>query len=324
MYSSYSSHSSWPARAILVPFLLFSLGICAEAQEKDQKPIPGQRDFSDATVSSSLVQGRVHVIRVVRNGFPYNMAVMNGPEGALLVDHTDAPSSLNYESELDRLGVRKVLFLINTHWHYDHVGGNEVYGRDATIVAHENVRARLTTEQKPWWADQGIGPYQDHALPVLTYARDMTLHVNGETVHLWHFGPAHTDGDSIVYFKDSKVVHMGDQFHGRGQLAFGQSATGLLASYREVLSRVAPDSKLITGHGEISNPEDLAFFADMLEHMVNEVRKAMAAGKSDDEIKAIPVPEKFHQWWPGGKPSNEVTPWLSNILRGLKNELGGS
>ena len=305
-------------------FITTAVALLLTSALSAQEQIPGQRDFSSATSASSHVQGNVHVIQVVQNGSHYNMAVLNGPDGALLVDHTDAPSAPKYQTELEKLDVREVRFLINTHWHYDHVGGNEVYGREATIIAHENVRARLATEQKPWWADSGIGPYQDHALPVVTYEKDLTLHVNGETVHLWHFGPAHTDGDTVVYFAGSKVVHMGDQFHGRGELAFGQSATGLLASYRAVLDRIAPESKIIAGHGGIASVEDLSFFAGMLEHMIGEVKKAMAAGKDAEAIKALPVPEKFHQWWPDGNPSDEVSAWLSNIHRSLKNELGGS
>ncbi len=199
-----------------------------------------------------------------------NVGVMVGEDGVLLVDDLFAQHAENIEKAVAALGGEGYSYLVNTHHHGDHTGGNEHFGQKATLVSHTNVRKRLD-------------PGKPGALPVITHEAGMSIHVNGEEVVLLHFGPGHTDGDTVVWFTGSNVVHMGDLFFNVGypfiDLNSGGDVEGMIDSVRTVLDLVPDDAKVIPGHGEVTDPAGLTAYVEMIEDCLARVRKAVGEGK---------------------------------------------
>ncbi|MGH9337554.1 MAG: MBL fold metallo-hydrolase, partial [Vicinamibacteria bacterium] len=178
-----------------------------------------------------------------------------------------------------------------THWHGDHTGGNENIGKaGAVIVAHENVRRRMSSEQVSAFFNRTTPASPKAALPVMTFATDVSLHVNGDELHAFHVDPAHTDGDSIIHWKNANVFHMGDLFFSGGfpfiDLDSGGSVDGVIAAADKVLSLANDASKIIPGHGPLSTKKDLTTYRDMLKTIRSRVQSQVTAGKSLDEVKA--------------------------------------
>ncbi|HVS08908.1 MAG TPA: MBL fold metallo-hydrolase [Planctomycetota bacterium] len=244
-------------------------------------------------VRSHPVAGPVHWIE----GRGGNLGVSAGEDGLLLIDDQFEDLAPQIQAELDKLSKAPLRFVVNTHWHGDHTGGNAVFGRKAPIVAQENVRERLQGKSA------GRGPSEPtppHALPVVTYLQSVSLHLNGEEVRVVHYPGAHTDGDSVVFFMRSNVVHMGDLFFS-GRFPFvdldsGGSVRGVERSVREILDVLADDVKIIPGHGPMSTKADLRRYRDMLADAIARVEKALAAGKSVEEMKEGNVLAGYEEW----------------------------
>lgn len=269
----------------------------------------GKIDFSKATAKVIPLRGNVSVLQVrVEDGY-FNIGVLAGPDGYLLVDHPEAAAHALIQKTLDDLGKHPVRFLINTHWHYDHVGGNEFYAPDAVIVAHENVRKRLMTEQRPWWSPTPIGPYPERAWPRVTFRDSLTIHFAGEDVELVYYGPAHTDGDAIVYFAHANIIQTGDVFHGHGNFAMGEDMPGLARMLSAVADRTNDQTIVITGHGEMSNRREIREYVELLDDAIAQVKQGIAAGKTDEQIQAQGLPEKWKIW-----PAADNVPVIPQFL----------
>lgn len=220
-----------------------------------------------------------------------NIGVSNGPDGTVLIDDQFAPLTPAIQQAVADLGATPVKFLINTHWHYDHTGGNENFGKaGALIMAHDNVRIRMIA------GSSGVGgrsvpPAPKVALPVVTYADGLKLHLNGDEVRTVHLSHAHTDGDSVVIWKTANVIHMGDLYFNKVTLPFidldsGGSAKGLLAAIEKVLPMIDDRTRVIPGHGPVATKTDLAAYRDMLRTVIGKVEAGIKAKQTLAQIQA--------------------------------------
>jgi cyclase len=219
-----------------------------------------------------------------------------------------------------------VRFIINTHYHGDHTGGNAIFQEKAPIIAQDNVRKRLASGGL---AGNGGAVKMDNkpadfkALPIITFDHDVTVHLNGEDIRALHFPHGHTDGDSVIYFPKSNVVHMGDDFVTYGfpfiDLDAGGSVQGLIADIEEILPKLPPDVKLIPGHGPVSNLDDLKNFLAMVKGSVAAVQSAKQAGKTVEQMK------KENIMAPWAKYSGEFVnsdKWIETIYNDLSGKPG--
>jgi len=275
----------------------------------------GQVNFSKATEKTTLLRDNVYLVEIHAPEDEFNLAVLSGPDGFLLVDHPEAASSPLVQKALGEIGKQPVHFLINTHWHYDHVGGNDFYGRDAVIIAHENVRKRLMTRQTPWWSPTPIGPYPESAWPRITFQDSLDVHFAGEDVELVHYGNGHTDGDSVVYFTHANIVHLGDLFHEKGHFSGGIDIEGLERALAAVVARTTDGTIFIAGHGRLSSRGDVAEYVQFLGDSLALVRAEIAAGKSEEEIKAAGLPEKWKSWPETSRAG--IDGFLENVYKSL-------
>ena len=246
-----------------------------------------QQDFSKVAITVTRVAGNVYMLQ----GAGGNIAALVGEDGIVIVDDQFAPLADKIRAALKGITDKPLRFVINTHYHFDHTGGNQPF-HDATIVAHDNVRKRLSTNTVGGNGgalsfDQPASPKE--ALPVITFQHDLTIHVNGEDVRALHTPNAHTDGDSIVFFPQSNVVHMGDDFVTYGfpfvDLNAGGSVNGMIAALESALKQLPPDVKVIPGHGPVSTPDDVRRFITMLKDTRAVVEKGVKAGKSLEQLK---------------------------------------
>jgi cyclase len=257
----------------------------------------GTTDFTKGVTKVLPVRDNVTVIQIRTPQDLNNVVVLTGRDGYLLVDHPEPAANPAIQRALDDLGKRPVKFLLNTHWHYDHVGGNEIYGPDAIIVAHENVRKRLMTKQTPFWSPTPIGPYPERAWPRITFRDMVTIHFAGEDIEMDHYANGHTDTDSVVYFARANVVDVGDIYDGKGSYAGGADMEGIAHSLSAVLERINDDTVIITGHSEMSNRRELAEYVPLLDQTIALVRQEIAAGKSEKEVADAGLPEIWKPWF---------------------------
>jgi glyoxylase-like metal-dependent hydrolase (beta-lactamase superfamily II) len=254
-----------------------------------------QRDFSQVQIQSEKVAGNVHMLA---SGVAGNIGVSAGADGILIVDDQFAPLADQIKASLATIATGEPAFVINTHWHGDHTGGNEVFGPRAVIVAHDNVRKRLAAgSQTP---GRTAPPVAGAALPELTYADAVTIHFNGEAIRVVHLPPGHTDGDSYVHFVGSNVFHLGDDFFA-GRFPFvdldsGGSVTGLAENIARLIGEIPAGAKIIPGHGPVAGLDDLKKYHHMLVATTDIVRKAKGSGVSLEELKQQGLGEEWKPW----------------------------
>lgn len=266
-----------------------------------------QQDFASVEIKVTPVAGNVHMLE----GAGGNIGVLVGTDGVLMVDNQFAPLAPKIEAVLKRLSPGGLHYVVNTHWHGDHTGGNEHFGRQARIVAHENVRRRLAEKTDPKVAREG--------LPQVTYDQGVTLHFNDEVIRVVALPPGHTDGDSLVLFTRANVLHMGDQFFNERfpfvDLGSGGNVEGYLRNVARALELAPPGVRIIPGHGRLATVEDLRQFHDMLVETIGIVRRAIAEGKNLDQVKAAGLPEKWNSW---GTGFINTSRWLEITYNSLK------
>lgn len=220
-----------------------------------------------------------------------NIGVSYGPDGTVLIDDQFAPLTPKIQAAVAALGAEPVKYLINTHWHGDHSGGNENFGKaGALIMAHDHVRERMLGEQASGKGNDPASPKE--ALPVVTYHDGLKLHLNGDEVQVKHMKHGHTDGDSIVFWKKANVIHMGDLYFNKVTLPFidinsGGNARGVLAAAEKALTMVDDNTKIIPGHGPMATKADLMDYRDMMKSVIGAVEKARGEGKSLEQIQAM-------------------------------------
>lgn len=284
-------------KTILRASVILTLLFVCRPMSASQWLLPGESDFTKAVTKVLPVRGNVTVIQVRTPQAPFNIVVLAGPDGYLLVDHPEPAANPAIQKALDGLGKRPVKFVLNTHWHYDHVGGNEIYGPDAIVIAHENVRKRLMTKQAPYWSPRPIGPYPERAWPVITFRDMVTIHFAGEDIEMDHYANGHTDSDSVVYFAPANVVDVGDLFWSKGNVAGGADVEGIARSLSGVLDKIDDNTVIITGHTEMSNRRDLAQYVQLLKETIVLVRQEIAAGKSEKDVADAGLPQLWKPWF---------------------------
>ena len=260
-----------------------------------------QPNFDSVTVATAHVAGGVYVL----TGAGGNIGVSVGENGVFLVDDQYAPLTPKIIAAVKTIRDEPIQFVLNTHWHGDHSGGNENMGAaGALIVAHENVRKRMSAEQFLEMFNWRTPPSPPAALPVVTFTHAVTFHLNGDEIHAFHVPPAHTDGDAIVHFRSAKVVHMGDIFF-NGMYPFidistGGSIDGMIAAVDRVLAMVGDDAKVIPGHGPVATRSDLKAYRDMLVGVRGQVRPHVVAGRSLERAIAAKPTAQFDAKWGKG------------------------
>ncbi len=258
-----------------------ALTACAEsnAQEADR--------FAKVEIKTETLGDGIAVLF----GAGGNIGVSYGPDGTVLIDDQFAPLTPKIQAAVAALGADPVKYLINTHWHYDHTGGNENFGKaGALIMAHDHVRERMAGLQTEGRGNDPAAPKE--ALPVVTYHDGLKLHLNGDEVHVKHMKHAHTDGDSIVFWKKANVIHMGDLYFNKVTLPFidlnsGGNARGVLAAAEKALTMVDDNTKIIPGHGPMATKADLMAYRDMLKSVIGAVEQARGEGKTLEQIQAM-------------------------------------
>ncbi|MFN2238482.1 MAG: MBL fold metallo-hydrolase [Thermoanaerobaculia bacterium] len=255
-------------------------------------PALAQTDFSKVEIKVHPVAGKIFMLE----GAGGNIGVSVGDDGIVIVDDQYAPLAPKIKAALASLTDQPVRFVLNTHYHGDHTGGNEFFGESAPVVAHENVRTRLAEG----FPSRNIDPAPDGALPVITFNDRLSIHLNGEEVRAEHIPHGHTDGDSVIFFTGSNVVHLGDIFF-NGLFPFididsGGSVAGVIAGIEALLPKIADDAKIIAGHGPLASKGDLETTLGMLRETSALVRAGLAAGKTAEQMKEEKILAKWDSW----------------------------
>jgi glyoxylase-like metal-dependent hydrolase (beta-lactamase superfamily II) len=268
-------------RKLFFAVVLVCLPLAAFAQDDD---------FSKVQMKVTKVAGNVYMLE----GSGGNIGASVGEDGIVIVDDQFAPLADKIKAALKGVTNKPVRFVINTHFHGDHTGGNAIFQKDAPVIAQDNVRKRLEAgggDRKPAPKD---------ALPIITFDHDVTVHLNGEDIHALHFASGHTDGDSIIFFPKSNVVHMGDDFVTYGfpfiDLKSGGSVEGMIAAVDDVVGKLPADVKVIPGHGPISNLDDVRKFSAMLKATLAAVQNALKQGKTLDQMKQEKILAPWDKW----------------------------
>jgi cyclase len=285
-----------------------------------------QQDFSKVEIKVTKVSGNIYMLE----GQGGNIAASVGEDGIVIVDDEFAPLAEKIQAALRNLGItdKPVRFVINTHFHGDHTGGNlPMATAGATIIAHDNVRKRLETggpggnggsiqTQNP--------PQPKGALPIITFALDVTVHLNGEDIRALHFPAGHTDGDSVIFFPKNNVVHMGDDFVRYGfpfvDVASGGTVEGMADACEKVAAQLPADVKVIPGHGGLSSLDDVRAFARMLRETTAVVQKALADHKTLDQMKQEKILEPWQKWSGSFITTDAFIETVYNSLTGTKGE----
>jgi len=278
-------------------------------------PALAQQDFSKVEIKVTKVAGTVYMLQ----GSGGNIGVSVGDDGVVIVDDEFAPLVPKIKAALAGITNKPIKFILNTHYHGDHTGGNIELSKDGPIIAHENVRKRLQTGTTT--LGRQTPPAPKEALPVVTFNDRATVHINGEDIRAIHMPHGHTDGDAVVWFTQSNVVHMGDDFF-NGTFPFvdidnGGSVRGMAANVEAVLAQIRDDTKVIPGHGPLGDKTTLRAFAETIRASMAAVDAAMKSGKTLEQIKQEKVLAPWEKW-----ASNFITldRWADTLYR----ELGGT
>jgi glyoxylase-like metal-dependent hydrolase (beta-lactamase superfamily II) len=276
-----------------------------------------QLDLSKVEIKTEKVAGSVYALF----GAGGNIGVSAGPDGVLIVDDQFAPLADKIRAALKPLSPGQLRFVLNTHFHFDHTHANPVFGREALIVAHANVRRRLSVETTV--IGEKYQPLPKEGLPVVTYDTVVSIHFNGEEIRVVHFPAGHTDGDSVVYFTGSNVIHMGDDFF-VARFPFvdidnGGSVEGLTRNVADIIAKAPADVRIIPGHGPLTSLAELRTYHAMLVETTEIVRGRMKAGRTLEQAKAEGLPDKWKEWGSGFINTQQ---WIETVYRSLQQNAG--
>jgi cyclase len=277
-----------------------------------------QQDFSKVEVTSEKVAEGVYMLK----GGGGNIGVSIGADAVFVIDDQYAPLTPKIKAALATLTDKPVRFVFNTHWHGDHTGGNENMAQaGALIVAHENVRKRMSTDQFIEAFGSKVPASPAVALPVVTFTDDVTFHLNGDEIHAVHVPPAHTDGDAIVHFRKANVIHGGDVFFNGLypfiDLSSGGSVAGMIGGADRMLALANDTTRIIPGHGPLGMKADLKAYRDMLATIRDRIAAMVQAGKTVEEVTAAAPTADLDAKWGGGflKPAQFVALVYKDLQR---------
>ena len=284
------------------------------------------QDFSKVQIKVTKVSGNIYMLE----GAGGNIAASIGEDGIVIVDDQYAPLAEKIQAALKNLGItdKPVRFVINTHYHGDHTGGNEPFANTgSTVIAQDNVRKRLEsggTAGNGGSIKMDVKPASKATLPIITFEHDVTVHLNGEDIRALHFPAGHTDGDSIIFFPKNNVVHMGDDFVRYGfpfiDVASGGSVQGMIDAMEKASAQLPPDVKVIPGHGALSNLDDVRAFVKMLKETSAVVQKALDQHKTLEQMKQEKILAPWEKFSGGFINSDAFIETLYNSLTGHKGE----
>ena len=281
-------------------------------------PLAAQQDLDEVEITTVPLSAGVFML----TGAGGNIGVSVGDDGVFVIDDQFAPLTERILEAIGGLSDRPVSYVLNTHWHGDHTGGNENMGEaGAVIVAHDNVRTRMSTEQVSTVFGRTTPPSPEGALPVVTFTENVTFHFNGEAIRVHHVPGAHTDGDSLVYFADSDVLHTGDTFF-NGFFPFidvdsGGGLEGMIDAAETALGMITRETSIIPGHGPRATQIDLERYRDMLLEVREIVAPRVAAGESREEVlEANPLGALGVNWGGGFMKTDVFTGLVYDSLSG--------
>jgi cyclase len=280
-----------------------------------------EQDFSKVQMKVSRVAGNVYMLQ----GAGGNIGASIGDDGIVIVDDQYAPLADKIQDALKGITDKPVRFIINTHYHPDHTGGNAYFQKQAPIIAQDNVRKRLEsggTGGNGGSIHMDIKPAPHEALPIITFDHDVTVHLNGEDIRALYFPAGHTDGDSIIFFPHSNVVHMGDDFVTYGfpfiDVESGGSINGMIDAVAQVISQLPPDVKVIPGHGPVSSLDDVRTYLVMLRETRDTVQKALKEGKTLEQMKQAKLLEPWKKYSGDFVSQDVFLETLYNSLTGVR------
>jgi len=275
---------------VLLSIAIVFIAMSTQAQDR----------FANVQITSEKINEQLYMLQ----GAGGNILISTGEDGVLMIDDQFAQLSEKIMEKVKEISGTEVSYLINTHWHGDHTGGNENFGNaGATIIAHDNVRIRMK-RGRPKIEGREIPPAPAVALPAITFGKDMKVHFNGDDIHLFHFHNGHTDGDGIVFFPEDNVIHMGDTFFNLRypfiDLKSGGDVDGLLKTLGEVLFMIDDSTVVVPGHGPLGNKADLMKYRDILTELRDKVAAMIKEGKDLDAIKASGFSSQYDESMGGG------------------------
>ena len=279
-----------------------------------------QQDFSKVEIKTEKLADTVYMMM----GAGGNLGLSVGEDAVFVIDDQFAPLTPKIQAAIAAITQQPVKFVLNTHWHFDHVGGNENLGKaGALIFAHENVRKRMSVESFIEFLGMKTKPEPKVALPVITFTRDLSFHINGGEVRAFHVARAHTDGDTIIHFSKSDVIHMGDTFFNKLypfiDTSSGGTVDGVIAAADRVLKMAGDKTKIIPGHGPLATKADLKIYRDMLAKLSANIRGQIKAGKKSEEVVASkPTAEFDAVWGKGFLPPEKFVAMIYGNLPGKK------
>jgi len=297
-------------------FLVLLLLACCAATAQD-------RDFSKVEMKVSKVAGSVYMLQ----GAGGNIGASVGDDGIVIVDDQYAPLADKIQAALKGISDKPVRFIINTHYHPDHTGGNAYFQKQAPIIAQDNVRKRLESGGVGGNGSASVHmempPAPKEALPIITFDHDVTVHLNGEDIRALYFPAGHTDGDSVIFFPHSNVVHMGDDFVTYGfpfiDVDAGGSINGMIDGVEKVIAQVPPDVKIIPGHGPVSSLDDVKAYLGMLKATRDAVEQQLKAGKTLVQMKQAKLLDPWKKYSGDFISEDVFLETLYNSLTGQKN-----
>jgi glyoxylase-like metal-dependent hydrolase (beta-lactamase superfamily II) len=279
--------------------------------------VNAQRD--NVTINTTKLSNNTYMLK----GSGGNIIVSVGQDGVFMVDDQFAPLTEKIKEAISNITDQPVKFVINTHWHSDHTGGNENFGElGAVIISHDNVRERLSTEQFSAFFNRTIAPLPEKGLPIITFSDNMTIFQNGDEIRIIHVDNGHTDGDSIVYFTKNNVIHVGDDFNDKTypliDISSGGSIDGLISSLQTISSLIDDETKVVSGHSDISNKTKVNALITMLKDVRQNVSQLIQNGDSLEEIITSQPTSKYDEIYYDHsrlKPGDFVTMVYQSLTR---------
>ena len=301
-------------RVLAVTGALATTVVCAQTAQPQQEPRPTD---DNVEITSQRLRPGLHVLMNGRNG---NIAVWNGADGIVVIDDSLAPLAPRVLAAIRQVADGPIRFVINTHWHPDHTGGNELLGKTGGIVfAHENVRTRMSEEQFIELVNMRVPPASPAALPIVTFDDAVTFYLNGDRLDVVHVSAAHTDGDAVLWWQAANVVHTGDVYLSAAypfvDLDSGGTLTGLVAAIEAILARVDDATLIIPGHGPMSNRRELSDYRDMIVTVGRRIREGVESGRNLEEVLASRPTAEFDARY--GQGFMTPTLLIGNLYRDL-------